>query len=577
MGRRGHKSKGHHHSDSSEYSHESGSSAGSVNSSHMNMKQARERAKWFVKATHASARGTDNDGINLVGRIGIIFATASLVMYLLALINPNWAIVDDISKGGKFLDKHPYFNRVSKVKFGFYSFCLETEVEGLNHASHDVCFYRYSKELFTLHGDIPRGATCKSLLSGVCADGHCTCEEPTVLLPSGEVTSRDLNGFDHFDHFGLKAKRENIEWIVLGVLIVMVLADIFSNVLALNAIGSILGSAGGVVCMVLWSRFQKELDNGLDSSSEKGFGFIFLIMGFVFAFLGAVGSLADLLLYPRSERFGVANDGINYLGRWGGMLGGALVWMLLAAAIQYPQWATTEKLEDGRHGFQSTGLQGAYGATFGLLGYCLEMETAAFGDPQFVCMGMADEVQLTEMPEEYFNEDGTIPSKNGCEIFEAVEYCERCEFIIYFILFMIPMTLVGDVFSEKLLTNSLIMFINCVGSGLACVQWLIFKIHISGPKPYASAGKVDVGQGFFMCMFATGCALISCICFYLDYKDLCDCCANDFQQGKSKHDNEGGCYCFLCHGSGTSGYDGTGSTNVTKVTHRNNRDDSSHA
>jgi hypothetical protein len=36
------------------------------------------------------------------------------------------------------------------------------------------------------------------------------------------------------------------------------------------------------------------------------------------------------------------------------------------------------------------------------------------------------------------------------------------------ILFMIAMTLVGDVFSEKLLTNSMIMFFNAVGAGDHC-------------------------------------------------------------------------------------------------------------
>jgi hypothetical protein len=66
-------------------------------------------------------------------------------------------------------------------------------------------------------------------------------------MPKGQVTSKEMNGFDHFEYFKLKSKRENIEWIVLGILIVMVLADIFSNILALNAMGCILGSGGGVV------------------------------------------------------------------------------------------------------------------------------------------------------------------------------------------------------------------------------------------------------------------------------------------------------------------------------------------
>jgi len=493
-------------------------------------------------------------------------------MFLLSLINPTWAVVDNISTGGKFLDAHPYFNKVESVKFGFYSFCMETKVKNLNYASHDVCFYRYSKEMFMLKGNIPDGETCSSLRKGACANDHCTCEEPSDAYPEGVVTSKEMTGFDHFEFFKLKAKRENIEWVVLGVLIVMVLADIFSNVLALNAMGCILGSGGGVASMVLWGRFKKALDDGVEGDVDQGWGFIFLCLGFSLAFAGGVFSILDLVCYPRSERFGVANDGVNYVGRWGGMLMGALVWMCLAASLTFPQWAVTDNIEDGKHGFKHTGLQGAYGATFGLMGYCLEMDVDAFVDPQFVCMDMADEVQMSSMPEKYFNEDGTIPSRNGCEIFEDVDYCKRCEFVIYMVLFMISMTLIGDVFSEKLFTNSMIMFFNTVGAGLTSIQWLIFKIHISGPKPYASAGKVDVGEGFYLCLMAAGCALISCISFYLDFKDLCDCCAhNDFAEGKSKKDNPDECTCFLLHGSGTSGYDGQNVTKdgVTKVTKRN--------
>jgi hypothetical protein len=50
----------------------------------------------------------------------------------LALINPTWAVVEDISSGGKFITAHPYFNRVDEVKFGFYSYCLSTKVKNLN-------------------------------------------------------------------------------------------------------------------------------------------------------------------------------------------------------------------------------------------------------------------------------------------------------------------------------------------------------------------------------------------------------------------------------------------------------------
>jgi hypothetical protein len=85
---------------------------------------------------------------------------------------------------------------------------------------------------------------------------------------------------------------------------------------------------------------------------------------------------------------------------------------------------------------------------------------------------------------------------------------------------------------------------------------------------------VVIGRGFYLCLFAAGGAVISCISFYLDFKDLCDCCAtNDFQHGKSTVDDAHMCTCFLLTGSGTSGYDGTKQSleKTSKVTKENDR------
>jgi hypothetical protein len=38
----------------------------------------------------------DNDGIETLGRVGIFFGTVSLVMYLMAMIQPSWTVVENL-------------------------------------------------------------------------------------------------------------------------------------------------------------------------------------------------------------------------------------------------------------------------------------------------------------------------------------------------------------------------------------------------------------------------------------------------------------------------------------------------
>lgn len=523
-----------------------------------------EVGAWKVAETHAAATSMDNDGVNLVGRIGIVFGTVSLIFYLLALISPTWTVVPNLAESS-FGEENPFFNRVGRAEFGMYRFCLYSGVPELMDEEKKVCYYDYKTAIFSVQGDIPLDEngvqSCAPLeaAGGPCeGDKLCTCDESTGL-----VTSKERSAYDHFETFNFRSRRANVEWIVLGILIVMVGADVYSAILILNCIGCFIGAAGGVVVMVLWGKIKKDFDFVTGDAAETGNGYIFLCVGFGTAFLGALFCGLDLCLYPETERFGIQNDGVAIFGRVGTLLG-CLVWVLFTACILYPKWAVTDLLEDGSSGFSykdpenpGKGLENVMGATFGLWDYCLELEASAFVGRQYICMQMNDQIQLRSFGAD---KEGFIRSQDGCEIFDSVNYCSRCKIIVICLLVAIAMAFVADVFSEKMLANGIAMFVCCLLGAAACIQWLIFKIHITGPKSYGAASQVDVGVGFYLCLIGMGCALISALLLYLDYRDIGEC-SNSYKEGKSVKDDDT-CMgqCMICNGTGTSGYDDSDGT-----------------
>jgi hypothetical protein len=133
----------------------------------------------------------------------------------------------------------------------------------------------------------------------------CTCDSTT-----GVVTSKELGAYEHFGDFNFKARRANVEWVCLGILIVMVIGDIYSHLLIINVITCALGALGGVACLVLWGYIKKDIDTVTGSETDHGEGYIFLIVAFSTAFAGCLFCGMDLLCHRDIERFGLFNDGM---------------------------------------------------------------------------------------------------------------------------------------------------------------------------------------------------------------------------------------------------------------------------
>eukprot|EP00039_Didymoeca_costata_P028347 m.20763 g.20763 ORF g.20763 m.20763 type:complete len:523 (-) comp6945_c0_seq1:1408-2976(-) len=488
-------------------------------------KSNKKKRRSTVTAIHASATSTDNDGVNVIGRIGIVFGTVSLGLFLMALISPEWTIADNLGSGSLLTESNYAMSRISKGTFGMWRYCLSTEVEKMNNATRSICFLGYGDQ-YELHGTFNNTAR----------------------------NSEDQDACQHFKGAKICERRYFIQWVTIILVVFMIMADIYSEKLIINAIGCALGALAGAACMGFWMNVFNDLKDQTDGEVKHGIGFALMAGGFVAALLGAVCSTIDLVCI-NTERFGCMNDGTQLIGR-AGMLMGALVWILYLTSLFLDNWAVTTNLGDEVH-FAEVGLDDVDGARWGLFHYCLELSVLAFGDEfKYVCMSASEQVQFLSRADEA-SPDGTIPSLDGCEIFDKVNYCERSKFVIVALIIAVVIVFISDIFSEKLSVNAMVMGLATIGGVAAAVQWLLFVFHISGPKNYGAAAKVRVGGAFFAVLIGVGLSFISCILNYLDFIDKCQCSfeQNAYQEGKSSKDT-GDCDCFICFGDGTSGYDG---------------------
>lgn len=477
-----------------------------------------------VKAVHASAASTDNDGVNVVGRVGIVFGTLSLLLFLMALVSPEWTIAKDVGSGSLNVNRDYTLSQITEAKFGMWRYCLSAKVEYMNNATRSICFLGYG-DTYSLHG----------------------------YHNGTEVVSEDVDACRHFEDVQVCERRYFIQWATIILIVMMIIADIYSEKLIINAAGCLLGALAGAASIAIWMNVFSDLQDKTDGSVEHGVGFMFMAGGFVSALFGTIFCAIDLGCLT-TERFGCFNDGTQIIGRVG-MLMGVLVWVLYVASLYMSNWAVTDNLGSPQH-FEEFGLQGVGAAEFGLFAYCMELAVDAFGGEfMSVCLDPGEQVQFITQANQAVN--GAIPSHSGCEIFEKVRYCERAKFVIVTLIISITIAFFSDIFSEKLSVNSMVMGLTFAGGVASVVQWLIFIFHISGPKNYGAASEVKAGGAFYAVLIGAGMALISAILNYLDFIDRCQCDfeRNDYQEGKDRSQN-GDCDCFLCFGDGTSGYDG---------------------
>jgi hypothetical protein len=332
----------------------------------------------------------------------------------------------------------------------------------------------------------------------------------------------------------------------------MLVGDVYSSILALNALCCAAGTLIGAAVVGAWMKVYQEFKAQTDGDVKHGNGFIFMCTGFVSAFLATTFMVIDLAAYPDTERFGCANDGMVLAGYVGTFLA-VMVWMLWVTLLPYPNWSNTKNLGDDTH-FYEEGLGDVDEATFGLLSYCLQLSVPAFDDTmQFVCLGLGEQVAFSSRAKQDMGSEN-IETQNACEIFDTFKYCEKSEMVIWVMVIAIVIAFIGDIFSEKMAINATIMFMCFLCGCIGLYSWLTFTSHISGPKKYAAAAKVVPGFGLYGLAMGALFGFVSCCMLYVDHADICEP-LNDWNLGKDTED-QGRCNCILITGSGTSGYDG---------------------
>ena len=354
-------------------------------------------------------------------------------------------------------------------------------------------------------------------------------------------------------------------WMSIALVALLIFADVYGEKIIINGVVCFLAAGCGAAMMAMWLAIYSDLEKGTEGGGvEHGEGFVFMVLGFCAALLGAIFCMLDIVCYD-TERFGCNNDGIQFIGRSAALMG-VLVWVLFVAGIFMADWATTDGLgfvkdsdgnSDGpdieRH-FEQFGLGRVGKARWGLWNYCLELDATLFGEPQPVCMEAKEVVEFTYAAKDA---NGDKLSQNGCDMFATTRYCERAQVCVCSSIAAAIIGFMGDMFSEKQAVNAAMLFFTTVGGVVNMVFWLLFVLEIDGPKSYAAAAEVDIGPGFYTSIVATVFSLIGGILFYLDFADLCYLPweQNEYALGKTA-DDLGDCICYLCNGTGGSGYDG---------------------
>lgn len=214
-----------------------------------------------------------------------------------------------------------------------------------------------------------------------------------------------------------------------------------------------------------------------------------------------------------TQAFGA--DGVHACGRVGGF-GGIIALALYIAACMTFEWSKTSELGNAEDGtLADVGLQHVGKAEFGLIGYCLGTEIPGFSgdDTSRVCFDYRESVSIV---------NGNETSKmTGCERFStgvlrSTDPCKRRDLVIVMMTFAILSAFTGDVISEKVKLNGMLLMVSFGLSLGAIIVWVDMNQNFESSK----ALKPDLGLILVIC--GSTAAFISSIMCLVD-----SCCCSD--------------------------------------------------
>eukprot|EP00040_Diaphanoeca_grandis_P026905 m.151760 g.151760 ORF g.151760 m.151760 type:complete len:463 (-) comp30778_c0_seq2:2-1390(-) len=200
-----------------------------------------------------------NDGINLSGRIGSFATVFTWMLFLLAVLTPNWSTTSDLGQAGNLCN--PLLNETApctnnKATFGLGELCVETKVPLYGNVKETVCL------LYT--------------------------DSANVIGLNNTQT-----GYERFADFDLQIRSEATLYCGIIAVATAIFADIFSEKLLPSAILMLLSTLAGMAAMVAWLLFEKDIDKGTSSAVTTDTGLYLVIGGWIIALIGHIFYCVD--------------------------------------------------------------------------------------------------------------------------------------------------------------------------------------------------------------------------------------------------------------------------------------------
>ena len=176
------------------------------------------------------------------------------------------------------LERDPAIASIGKGKFGLWTYCLDTKIALMMNQSRSICHIGYKLEEYKFASEV----VVKNETSG---------EERTDRIRS----KFKQNACDHFEKTEICTRKYVIQWFLIPLCFFMLVGDVYSSILALNAMCCAAGTLIGAAVVGAWMKVYQEFKAQTDGDVKHGNGFIFMCTGFVSAFLATAFMVIDLV------------------------------------------------------------------------------------------------------------------------------------------------------------------------------------------------------------------------------------------------------------------------------------------
>eukprot|EP00040_Diaphanoeca_grandis_P018573 m.97731 g.97731 ORF g.97731 m.97731 type:complete len:511 (+) comp27005_c0_seq1:166-1698(+) len=485
-------------------------------------------------------------------RFSILLSIASIVFMLRGLHLSAWVVtknsLDSTTSALRPLndtsgDPFHAFGDVRGARFGIFEFCLEFEVEEWGNIAAPIC-WPYTETL-TLDGVTSKACEHIDMTDDLCAASSRTIGSilvALILLGVADIFSEKVAVVIGCTFIACIP----IAFIVLGTWVgflfhlrnedewmVFEWGSGLENVM--YAMGTGIGSLVMMTVALCCWHFDPD-----DHDNEKYYSFLLAFNPWredgpkhKYARGSAKAKHDERIKHEQlSGRQHFFSDNVGVLGRVGAFMG-LVSWALLLSAAHVPDWIVL----DDTNGTSITELSYFEGGTFGFSEYCLQRDVASLGQfnqKQTVCFPYSHEGTIIETKAN--GDKQTITFNQIDDIFEEYDINFSRRTLINYLLFGgILLAVVGDLYSEWTLLNSIMLF----ACALLCIVAAALQDGLMQSMNNESENLVSAGTGHLLIVVTIISALLGSVfnfidsCFHGELKvrlglnEKCFCCREE--------------------------------------------------